>query len=707
MRRREAGIAFRAAGLYPEEPARLGDTAFQGQVKKAEIELSPLRWDRTNGRLLLARKLRVRVAFAGQEPGEVSRGGSRGLAALRGSNAGGNPKNGDAARVVARLTVRERGLSAVSYEQIFGTRGRVALADLRLSRQGETVAHHVEPDRRAFAPGSVLFFVSEGPVVNPHGNELVYELSLAGGGAAMPVASAAPSGAALAEAWTDEWWEKDVQYLPGLLQAESPWLWDTLLATWIRSYPMELRPRRVRERARAAQRVAAGRHGLPRVAGPSRQDPRRTGTPSARRAGTARHPYRLDADLAPGTLVEGDNLFEIENVGDTTAQYSQVFLDEYELRSARQLVAQAGSLDGVFHAAGSAEIRDCRSARWCWTRPSRSRAGWWSTRASSLGVSFRAEAGRRYLAVSPQAVKGVVAKPGRSVHPARRAARRLSGRRTREFLAAAQPLLEQRRGQGLESMSVAIEDVYDEFGYGEAHPEAVKAFLEYAFHSLGAGAALRGAARRRHLDFKNSLGTGTLNQRAAHHHPRHVPLDRVRSRVRVRQRLRPAARHRSRTPAGGERREAERLVRKVLDWENLGFDLTGRAVLVADNADAAGDFESDADRLAETFLADRQVERVYLSQLGLGHARGDHTGLRHRRLADDLHRPRRNGGLGLREHLELLGRRAPRAAGPAAVPDDDGLPERLLPPPAHELAERGAAEGRRQGRSGHASRRAA
>jgi hypothetical protein len=30
MRRRAAGIAFRAAGLYPEEPARLVDTAFRG-----------------------------------------------------------------------------------------------------------------------------------------------------------------------------------------------------------------------------------------------------------------------------------------------------------------------------------------------------------------------------------------------------------------------------------------------------------------------------------------------------------------------------------------------------------------------------------------------------------------------------------------------------------------------------------------------------
>jgi len=617
MRRREAGIAFRAAGLYPEEPARLGDTAFQGQVKKAEIELSPLRWDRTNGQLLLARKLRVRVAFAGQEPGEVSRGESRGLAALRGRNAGGNPKNGDAERVVARLTVRERGLQAVSYEQIFGTRGKVALADLRLSRQGETVAHHVEPDRRAFAPGSVLFFVSEGPVVNPHGNELVYELSLAGGGTAMPVASAAPSGAALAEAWTDERWEKDVQYLPGLLQAESPWLWDTLLATWIRSYPMELgRVASASEPARLSVWLQGGtdfpespdHHVRIRV----------NGSAVGEASWDGQTPYRLDADLAPGTLVEGANLFEIENVGDTTAQYSQVFLDKYELRSARQLVAQAGSLDGVFHAAGSAEIRELPLGSMVLdtTEPV---ARWLvDTRASSLGVAFRAEAGRRYLAVSPQAVKSVVAKPaGPSIlRGALRADYLVVG--PREFLAAAEPLLEQRRGQGLESMSVAIEDVYDEFGYGEAHPEAVKSFLEYAFHSWERApryVVLLGDAT---YDFKNGLGTGTLNR---------VPPVIIRDTylwtvsdpeyafVNGSDLLPDIAL--GRLPAANVA-EAERLVRKVLDWENLGFDLTGRAVLVADNADAAGDFESDSDRLAETFLADRSVERVYLSQLGSG-----------------------------------------------------------------------------------------
>jgi len=623
MRRRAAGQAFRAAGLYPEEAARLAGTAFQGDVKKAQIELSPLRWDGTNRQLLLARTLRVRVTFAGQEAGEVSRGGSRGLARLsarsagRNGNGNGNGNQADDARVVARLTVRERGLSAVSYEQIFGARGRVALADLRLSRQGETVAHHVEPDRRAFAPGSVLYFVSEGPAINPHGKELVYELSVSGGGTAMPVASAAPSGGALAEAWTDERWEKDLQYLPGLLQAETPWLWDTLLATWVRSYPMPLS--RVAPASEPARLSVWLQGGTDFPESPDHHVRLRVnGNAVGEASWDGQTPYRLDADVAPGMLVEGANVLEIENVGDTTAQYSQVFLDKYELRSARQLVAQAGSFDGAFRAAGSADVRDLplgsvvldttdAVARWLV-----------DARASSLGVSFRAEGGRRYLAVSPQAVRSVAVRLAGA--PILRAALRADYLviAPREFLAAADPLLQQRRSQGLESMSAAIEDVYDEFGYGEAHPEAVKAFLEYAYHSWERApryVLLLGDAT---YDFKNNLGTTTLNR---------VPPLIVRDTylwtvsdpeyafVNGDDLLPDVAL--GRLPAASVA-EAERLVRKVVDWENAGFDLTGRAVLIADNADAAGDFESDADRLAQTFLADRSVEKVYLSQLGSG-----------------------------------------------------------------------------------------
>ena len=77
-RRKRAGRAFQAAGLYPEEAAQVLGVAFQGDVKKAQLGLSPLRWDRSAGRLLLARRLSLRVEFAGREKDEVAWGGSLG-----------------------------------------------------------------------------------------------------------------------------------------------------------------------------------------------------------------------------------------------------------------------------------------------------------------------------------------------------------------------------------------------------------------------------------------------------------------------------------------------------------------------------------------------------------------------------------------------------------------------------------------------------
>jgi hypothetical protein len=95
---RAAGQAFRARVSYPEKPPRLAARPSGRREEGADRALAAA-LDRTNGQLLLARKLRVRVAFAGQEPGEVSRGGSRGLAALnRGRNAGGNRRNGGTPR---------------------------------------------------------------------------------------------------------------------------------------------------------------------------------------------------------------------------------------------------------------------------------------------------------------------------------------------------------------------------------------------------------------------------------------------------------------------------------------------------------------------------------------------------------------------------------------------------------------------------------
>jgi hypothetical protein len=60
--------------------------------------------------------------------------------------------------------------------------------------------------------------------------------------------------------------------------------------------------------------------------------------------------------------------------------------------------------------------------------------------------------------------------------------------------------------------------------------------------------------------------------------------------------------------------EAETSVRKILDFETSGQTLAGKATLVADNPDRAGDFEANQDEIA-TLLSPRTVEKLYLSQL--------------------------------------------------------------------------------------------
>jgi hypothetical protein len=611
VRRRRAGASFRGTGLYPDDAAELRTVAFQGDSKKAELALVPLRFDRSSGALVLAKRLRVVVVFEGMEAGERSRGGSHGFGARRG---GGRRTSG----VVARLVTHAHGLNVVSFEELLGARGRaVPAADIRLSRQGQTVAHHVEPDGRWFGPGSRLMFVSDDPSLNPHGLELVYELSLSGDGLPMPVDSAAPRGAAVPFAFSDLRFEKDAIYQPALLEADGSWFWDYLLAPQKKSYPVVL------------SGIAAGQPGrlVVLLQGgsdlPADLDHHVRVGVNGRVVGEASwdgmKPQRIEADVPAGLLTDGTNQVELESVGDTAAAYSLSYLDAFELRVPRQGAAAAGSFEASFTLSGASEIRGLPIGSSLVDTTERSAHWLVDARPTALGASLRVEAGRRLLAAAPGAL----------LHPEVRAARPafLAGTRLRadyvvlgprEFLAAAQPLLEHRQRQGLETMAVAIEDVFDEFGFGEAHPEAVKAFLEHAFQSWERGpryVLLLGDAT---YDFKGVLGTGIVNRV-----PPYIVQD-----MYMRTTSDPAyatvngddslpdlaiGRLPAQTLA-----EAQALVRKVVDWETAGFDLSGRAVLVSDNSDAAGDFEADSEHLAATLLADRPVDRVYLSQLGSG-----------------------------------------------------------------------------------------
>jgi hypothetical protein len=617
--RRRPRIALETPGLYPEEAARLVGAAFQGENKKAQIELAPLRWDAASRRLLLARRLVVEVAFSGREPSERL---------LDPRNLGRGHRHRESADhtdtpVIARLATREKGLYRVAFEDLFG-RGRrsVATSSLRLSRLGRPVAYHVEPDDGVFGPRSTLFFVSEGESLNRYGPEVVYELAAAER-TKMPVEPASPAGSPVRFFWHEESREENRYYQAGLLSAEDPWLWELLFAPSTKSFPFHV-------------------DGLASVAEPARltlslqgvsDEPTSpdhhvrvfaNGAFLAETSWNGKEGRRIEAEIPPGLLEGGENVLAIENVGDTGAAYSSVMVDRFSVAYPRELQAESGGLEGRPGESGIAVASGLSPGSFfldVTEDPPRWLRGIEFTPDAQSRFSVRA--GRSYLALSPERAlrpRVLAVSPSRLKSERNRADYLLIA--PREFLGAAAPLLEHRRRQGLASRSVAVEDLFTEFGYGEARPEAILEFLSFAYHHWRPPAPryvlLLGDAT---YDFKDYLRTGTSNR---------VPPLMVKTRY-LWTASDPAYAMLNgddslpdvaigRLPAA-TLDEASILIRKVLAYESREAPLSDPIVLVADNPDAAGNFEAQAEEIASELLAGHGLKKIYLRELGAAPAR--------------------------------------------------------------------------------------
>ena len=185
------------------------------------------------------------------------------------------------------------------------------------------------------------------------------------------------------------------------------------------------------------------------------------------------------------------------------------------------------------------------------------------------------------------------------------------------YLEAAQPLLERRRDQGLTALGVSFEEITSQFGHGRPSAEAIRDFLAYAYHEW-TGPSLR---------YVLLLGDSSYDPRNFTGLDQGAPLpalwaktsylwtssDPTLGAINGEDLLPDVAI--GRLPAK-TLEEAQALVQKVLDWE--GQDLGGKAVLVADNPDLAGDFEADVLDIEASYLTDRETQRLFLRELGAG-----------------------------------------------------------------------------------------
>jgi hypothetical protein len=162
---------------------------------------------------------------------------------------------------------------------------------------------------------------------------------------------------------------------------------------------------------------------------------------------------------------------------------------------------------------------------------------------------------------------------------------------------------------------VAFEEVAEVFGHGRPSAEAIRDFVSHAFHSW----------RRPSPRYLVLLGDSTDDPRRFLSSSDTSPLPALWTRTSY---LRTASdpllaavngddplpdlavgRLPARTPE-----EAERLVAKLLAWEDSAQGLGGRAVLVADDPDAAGDFEADVEELRASVLAGRDTRVLRLRE---------------------------------------------------------------------------------------------
>jgi len=238
---------------------------------------------------------------------------------------------------------------------------------------------------------------------------------------------------------------------------------------------------------------------------------------------------------------------------------------------------------------------------------------------ASLGsVRFQAEAGRRYLVVSPEGLLS----PRVGQLPL--STLREGASQTdylliapQELLEAASPLLERRRSQGLTSRAVSFEEIASEFGHGQPSAEAIRAFLSYAYHSWPRPSPryvlLFGDATDDPRRFLSTSWSSPLPALWAKTSYLWTVSDPALVAVNGDDLLPDLAIGRLPATTVGE---AEALVSKLLAWEDSGQDLGGKAVLVADNPDLGGDFEADVEDIRAGFLAGRSTTTLKLSELG-------------------------------------------------------------------------------------------
>ena len=187
----------------------------------------------------------------------------------------------------------------------------------------------------------------------------------------------------------------------------------------------------------------------------------------------------------------------------------------------------------------------------------------------------------------------------------------------RAFLAAAEPLVERRASQGLRARAVAFEEIASAFGGGQPSAEAIREFLRFAYHSWSRPSPryvlLLGDST---YDPRNFTGTALASPLPAlwvRTSYLVTASDPALAAVNGEDALPDLAIGRlpARTP-----QEAERMVAKLLAWEDSGQGLDGKACSWPTTPTRAATSRPTSGTWRASFLAGRDVQLAHVGELG-------------------------------------------------------------------------------------------
>ena len=191
----------------------------------------------------------------------------------------------------------------------------------------------------------------------------------------------------------------------------------------------------------------------------------------------------FEASLPPRILQGGLNKLTIELPGDTGAVVETVLLDWLEIQYPQRLTAENDRV--AFTGTGARiALNGFRSPHVVFdlSLAGRRDVSPFEVQPSD-SLQITTEAGHHYFAVGPNGFLQPVISPAQLTPELRIAQAAYIAVGPTDLLEPLQPLLDHRQSLGLTTLAIPIEAVYDQFGGGIAHPEAIRYFLKYAYEN--------------------------------------------------------------------------------------------------------------------------------------------------------------------------------------------------------------------------------